>query len=579
MQHPKKIAAFSIIGLTAGLLFSTVSFAKDFIMPSMVEIPAGTYIKSKAGNHPGEKSYTSVVVDGFQLSKYKVTVAEFKKFAEATGFTQQANCGDDMSALGLPPPGTGGTGHWTQHKQSHSDYQPVTCISWNDALAYVDWLSKESGIQFRIPTVQEWEYAAKANTTTRYYWGDDFDGTKACEYGNFADYSGESIQNREHGFSNIGWLNIHPCDDGESYISIVGLYRANPFGLFDMGGNSLEVLSTCFQDPKLPEVTGSQSVEECEYLAHRGGNWHGQAKIATKGYRLKRIIEKMSSDFSFRLATDHVGSINHSSITEFENSLAQAQQSRIESRPKLLATPTHVHALEESENSYQLRWKPVSDERVTGYDIYQSTLPSSHMLGYLYTRQYEKLMTVESTKSAVSLAVPKGGKSYKIVALGDNTSSLASKPVLVNMTKPVVDIPGKLTMDKLTSLDNGHVAYAPANDERPARHVLRKVEFKGVSVSVTGEFTINVTKAGWYQLNYKGSSASSGTFFTLWRQQKELAVVTYSADVDDSQSTRHKIYLPAGEHTINFDVSRLNEAFWMLEWITLTAMSNEKNNS
>ena len=95
--------------------------------------------------------------------------------------------------------------------------------------AYADWLSQQTGQNYRLPTEAEWEYAARAGTKTARYWEDD--SSDACDYANVADKTAKKE------FSS--WT-IHDCTDGYVYTAPAGSFKANAFGLFDVLGNVWE---------------------------------------------------------------------------------------------------------------------------------------------------------------------------------------------------------------------------------------------------------------------------------------------------------------------------------------------------
>src|ERR1700730_5304953 len=96
------------------------------------------------------------------------------------------------------------------------------CVNWTDAKAFLIWLSQKTGAHYRLLTEAEWEYAARAGSTTRYFFGDD--RKDFCRYGNGADQSSGISGNL-------------PCSDAFTYTAPVGSYSPNKFGLYDMLGN------------------------------------------------------------------------------------------------------------------------------------------------------------------------------------------------------------------------------------------------------------------------------------------------------------------------------------------------------
>ena len=103
---------------------------------------------------------------------------------------------------------------------------PVVCVSWNDAAAYVHWLSQQTGKAYRLLSESEWEYVARAGTSTARYWGESASGQ--CRYENGADASTD-FDDRVH------------CNDGYAQTAPVGSYGANDFGLYDVLGNGAGV--------------------------------------------------------------------------------------------------------------------------------------------------------------------------------------------------------------------------------------------------------------------------------------------------------------------------------------------------
>ncbi len=188
---------------------------------------------------------------------------------------------------------------WRDPGFSQSELEPVVCVNWADAQAYVAWLSETTGARYRLPSEAEWEYAARAGTQTARYWGDGAAG--GCTYANAAD----STLKEEH----RGWA-VAACRDGEVNTSLVGSYRANAFGLHDMLGNVWEWVEDCWHD----DYTGAPSDGEawtsdgdCERRVLRGGSWsHGPRNVRSanrnwsdrdnrlfnNGFRVVRALER-----------------------------------------------------------------------------------------------------------------------------------------------------------------------------------------------------------------------------------------------------------------------------------------------
>ena len=170
----------------------------------------------------------------FAVGKYEVTRGQFAAFVQATGHDTSKGCWE-------------WTGEWKQNASNswrspgfgQTDRDPVVCVSWEDAKTYVAWLSERTGHQYRLPSEAEWEFAARAKTTTMRPWGDDRDNKAGCAYANGADLTAKEK------FSD--WRTMD-CRDGQVYTAPVGSYSANGFGLHDMIGNAWEWVEDAWHD-------------------------------------------------------------------------------------------------------------------------------------------------------------------------------------------------------------------------------------------------------------------------------------------------------------------------------------------
>jgi formylglycine-generating enzyme required for sulfatase activity len=574
------ISNTTICTLLLGVTTISTVWAQDHIVPPMVNIPAGNFMIGAEGGDSANKPIHAESVAAFQMGKYAVTVAEFRKFAEETGFNPESTCGDFMDSNGLGGPTDLGTGRWDKHRYSYSEYQPVTCINWQDANNYVDWLSKKTGIKYRLPTEPEWEYAAKANTTSRYFWGNDLDMTQACLYGNFADQTGEYVNNEKYGLSNVGWIEHSNCDDGEAYNAIVGLYRANPFGLYDIAGNASELLNSCyFEDGYKVGSKEEMDVNKCEFISHRGSGWHYPAQLHSARGRYKREGWNRLSDIAFRLAIDGHSNKLDASTVKFEERLKQAQTKRIATRPKIPAAPTHAQLIklnERTKNStYQLSWQPSRDKRVTGYDIYQTNSPYAHLYGGYYQNHYKKINSVNANVNSLEVNLLDNKGSFRIVSKTEKLTSLPSKPANVFVKPKTVIVPGKVFMNDTTKLENIRLRKS-TRDNNPEPFYLSKVNKNSDNSLVTATFNINVEKSAWYNVNYRGGSFIKGVFFKLWQGNTLLGEISYDPALKYKTTNLHKVFLEQGFHSLQLSVLREGFDMWNLTWLEFTEVTDEQ---
>lgn len=272
--------------LNLTILSKTKDYTEDYsgLNMKMMWIEGGSF---QMGSPASEKDRDSdegpvhtVELDGFWLGETEVTVGQFMKFTEDTNYRTDAERGAGPGGKGayiLKSDGTFGwdsSGSWKKPGFSQNNNHPVVCVSWNDAKEYCDWLSGKTGKAYALPTEAQWEYACRAGTRTRFYWGDgDNDLKGKC---NLADST-----------TNFSWK--QSWSDGYQYTSPVKSFQGNKFGLFDMHGNVLEWCSDWYgkdyyvksesKNPKGPSVGDNISYTfdnikwEGAFGVVRGGSW------------------------------------------------------------------------------------------------------------------------------------------------------------------------------------------------------------------------------------------------------------------------------------------------------------------
>jgi formylglycine-generating enzyme required for sulfatase activity len=230
--------------------------------PEMVAVPAGSFTMGSSasekawavshGASPGavadEAPPHTVSLQSFAIGRYPVTHAEFAAFVRESGYAPQDGCAPNsfrwkvQSGLNWRSPG---------FPQSNRD--PVVCVSWNDAQAYVAWLNRKAGSHstgtpYHLPSESQWEYAARAGSTTPFWWGTGEDD--AAEHAWY--------------FINAGGR-TRP----------VGLKPANAFGLYDAVGNVWEWTADCYADSYAGAPADGRPKEprkDC-LRVDRGGSW------------------------------------------------------------------------------------------------------------------------------------------------------------------------------------------------------------------------------------------------------------------------------------------------------------------
>jgi formylglycine-generating enzyme required for sulfatase activity len=271
-------------------------------LPEMVSIRGGGYSmgspEDEEGRDADERRHW-VSVDDFKLAKHEVTVGEFGRFVEATGYRTDAekNAGGREGCWAFEQ-GAWDWRAWANWRKPNKyqvsrDEDPVSCVSWNDAVAYVEWLSRESGQRFRLPTEAEWEFAARAGTQTARSWGDD--PSEACDYANVADRTRVPP-------GNYRWDTKHECTDSAAFVAAVGSYRANAYGLYDMLGNVWEWTCSAYDEGYGGAEQRCVSKNDASRRVNRGGSWNNKPRNVRSANRNRNTPDNRNNNLGFRLA-------------------------------------------------------------------------------------------------------------------------------------------------------------------------------------------------------------------------------------------------------------------------------------
>jgi formylglycine-generating enzyme required for sulfatase activity/serine/threonine protein kinase len=285
--------------------------------PQMVVIPAGEFTmgspQAEAGRSNDEGPQRAVrIARPFALGRNEVTFGQFQRFAQEAGYATDAerdagskgcfgfNYSDRTATKSDWRPGR----TWRNPGfEQNTDRDPVVCVSWNDAKAYIRWLSGKTGKAYRLPTEAEWEYAARAGTTTSHHWGED--PGQACLHANVAD---QSIYRTAAppGTKTWSWPTArrHECDDGRYLTAPAGSYRPNGFGLYDMLGNAWEWNEDCWTATYAgaPADGSAWLSGDCTRRVVRGGSWNTEPHSVRSAKRARDPSDHRSTILGFRLA-------------------------------------------------------------------------------------------------------------------------------------------------------------------------------------------------------------------------------------------------------------------------------------
>lgn len=231
--------------------------------PEMVRIPSGTFLMGNKDDALAMPVHRVSISRPIAMSKYEITFDDYDIFAQATN-------------RALPDDNRWGRGS-----------RPVINVSFEDARAYAKWLSENTGKNYRLPTEAEWEYVARANTNSLFWWGNDPKDAASranCRRGCNSKFSG------------LFGAKTAP----------VGSYPANAFGIYDTAGNVAEWVEDCYADNYNlhPKNGRALLVKSCDARVVRGGSAKDNAESLANHKRDYHHAEIFDSHLGFRLVMD-----------------------------------------------------------------------------------------------------------------------------------------------------------------------------------------------------------------------------------------------------------------------------------
>ncbi len=235
----------------------------------MVYILAGEFTMG-SDDYDNEKPPHNVLLDGYWMGKTEVTVGQFRIFINDNGYMTEAERSGGAYVYAEGSWQEKIDANWKNPYFSQDDKHPVVCVSWNDANAYCDWLSKKTGLKFKLPTEAQWEKAARGEDRRKYPWGNN---PPSGDKVNFADKQAWEKEKFDWADKDI--------DDGYAYTSPVGTYPhgASFYGLLDMAGNVWEWCADWYGSDYYKNSPGKNPVgsESGTDRVLRGGGWGDDA--------------------------------------------------------------------------------------------------------------------------------------------------------------------------------------------------------------------------------------------------------------------------------------------------------------
>lgn len=249
----------------------------ETICPELVVIPQGGFVMGS--DEKAESPRVPVTIaKPFALGRYETTFDEFDACVDAGGCAKKPFDRD-----------------WGRGQR------PVHTVTLVEIEAYLNWLSKKTGRTYRLPSEAEWEYAARAGTTTARYWGgksESDDAVASCGHANGADSTLLPL------FAEAAGWAAAECRDGFAYTAPAGRFRPNAFGLHDMLGNVAEWTADCRNDTYrgAPADGRAWTAGNCYMRMVRGGGWDDGMTALRSAYRIASPVVVRVYTRGFRVA-------------------------------------------------------------------------------------------------------------------------------------------------------------------------------------------------------------------------------------------------------------------------------------
>ncbi len=272
--------------------------------PAMVVVPVGQFRMGSASKEAGRSAsegpvHTVTFGTGFAIARTEITVAQFRTFVMSTGYETEARREGHSFVY------ADSTGRVTRRRSvtwrndfaGHDapDSAPVIHVSWNDANAYAQWLSEETGYPYRLPSEAEFEYANRAGTTGPFWWGSESPDPPVTNLAGDGDVT-RRRRRWDEPFQSYG--------DGFWGPAPVGSFLANPYGLYDMSGNVSEWVADCWHGSyaRAPRDGTSWVNIGCDRRVARGGFWGSSPTRTRSAYRMQLQSTQLGPHLGFRVA-------------------------------------------------------------------------------------------------------------------------------------------------------------------------------------------------------------------------------------------------------------------------------------
>ncbi len=273
--------------------------------PTLVAIRPGHFLMGSADDEPDRQANEGpqrlvTIPKPFAISRCEITVGQFRQFVEEAQYYTTAEKNGKGCLIWNADKKQGeqvSERNWKNPGFTQTDQHPVVCVSWDDAQAYVHWLSRKTDAPYRLPTEAEWEYAARGGTRTTRFYRDNHQ----CSYANGLGQEAQTIAASD-------WV-LADCRDPYVNTAPVASFAANPFGLFDLLGNVAEWTQDCWHSnydnaPKDGSAWLEKDEGNCGIRVVRGGSWNNDPLDLRSANRGRLGTDVAGNLLGFRISRD-----------------------------------------------------------------------------------------------------------------------------------------------------------------------------------------------------------------------------------------------------------------------------------
>ena len=253
----------------------------------MVWIPPGEFVMGSDSGFRDERPRAKVAIEkGFWIGSLEVANAQYARFDPKHDSRLEHS---DML-------------HFSSKNRGfplNTPTQPVCRVSWNSAMAFCDWLSKQSGKTVALPTEAQWEYACRAGSAAPMSYG-----SPATDFAKLANLADKRLHESSHHCIPSWRPAIVSVDDGHRVSAPAGSFKPNAWGLYDMHGNAAEWTRSVYKPYPYKDADGRNALKSAGKRTVRGGSWYDRPKQATSSFRLKYEAHQKVYNVGFRVVIE-----------------------------------------------------------------------------------------------------------------------------------------------------------------------------------------------------------------------------------------------------------------------------------